>query len=107
MPLPTGPRAPDPQSLAESCAAALWAEDFAKQGFGMEREAVGPGTAAPSNIIFLSPARLGDRLLATAEERHLAVRSGLYDIRVANRRSEVITALRRHSRAIGSVFFGA
>ena len=40
MPPPT-----DPQALAEACAAAMWAEDTASQGLGMQLEAVGPGTA--------------------------------------------------------------
>jgi acyl-CoA thioesterase len=61
--------------------------------------------AAGGTINFLRPARLGDRLTATAEERHLAGRSGLYDIRVTNQAGEVIAELRGQSRAIGDVFF--
>ena len=138
----------DPQQLAEACAAAMWAEDTASQGLGMELQAVGPGTArmampvrtsmvnghgmchggfiftladsafafacnsrnakcvaAGGSINFLRPARLGDRLTATAEERHLAGRSGLYDIRVTNQHGEVIAELRGQSRAIGEMFF--
>ena len=138
----------DPQQLAEACAAAMWAEDTASQGLGMELQAVGPGTArmampvrdsmvnghgmchggfiftladsafafacnsrnaksvaAGGSINFLRPARLGDTLTATAEERHLAGRSGLYDIRVTNQHGEVIAELRGQSRAIGEVFF--
>ncbi len=143
MPPPT-----DPQALAKACAAAMWAEDTASQGLGMELQAVGPGTArmamtvradmvnghamchggfiftladsafafacnsrnakcvaAGGNINFLRPARLGDRLLATAEERHLAGRSGLYDIRVTDQTGQVIAELRGQSRAIGETFF--
>ena len=138
----------DPQALAEACAAAMWAEDTASQGLGMELQAVGPGTArmamtvregmvnghgmchggfiftladsafafacnsrnakcvaAGGTINFLRPARLGETLTATAEERHLAGRSGIYDIRVANQSGEVIAELRGQSRAIGEVFF--
>ena len=51
------------------------------------------------------PARLGDRLVATAEERHLAGRSGLYDIRVTDQTGQVIAELRGQSRAIGELFF--
>ncbi len=61
--------------------------------------------AAGGTINFLRPARLGDTLTATAEERHLAGRSGLYDIRVTNQTGEVIAELRGQSRAIGEVFF--
>ncbi len=60
---------------------------------------------AACNISFLRPARLGDRLTATAEERHLAGRSGLYDVRVTNQQGEVIAELRGQSRAIGEMFF--
>ncbi len=138
----------DPQALADACAAAMWAEDTASQGLGMELLAVGPGTArmamtvradmvnghamchggfiftladsafafacnsrnakcvaAGGNINFLRPARLGDRLVATAEERHLAGRSGLYDIRVTDQTGQVIAELRGQSRAIGELFF--
>jgi acyl-CoA thioesterase len=142
------PAPADPQALAEACAAAMWADDTASQGLGMELEAVGPGTArmamtvrdgmvnghgmchggfiftladsafafacnsrnakclaAQGSISFLRPARLGDRLVATAEERHLAGRSGIYDIRVTDQSGQVIAEFRGHSRAIGEVFF--
>jgi len=45
MPPRATPQAPDPQKLAEACAAAMWAQDTASQGLGMVLEAVGPGTA--------------------------------------------------------------
>jgi acyl-CoA thioesterase len=61
--------------------------------------------AAGGSIAFLRPARLHDRLTATAEERHLAGRSGLYDVRVTNQENEVIAELRGQSRAIGETFF--
>jgi acyl-CoA thioesterase len=35
----------DPQALAESCAAAMWARDKASANLGMAIERVGPGTA--------------------------------------------------------------
>ena len=68
MPPTTTPQAPDPLKLAEACAAAIWAQDTASQGLGMVREAVGPGTA---------------------EERHLAGRSGLYDVRVTDQAGQI------------------
>ena len=36
---------PDPQALAEACAAAMWARDRASAGLGMAIEAVAPGEA--------------------------------------------------------------
>jgi acyl-CoA thioesterase len=38
--------------------------------------------AASAQIVFVSPAREGDRLTATALERHRAGRSGIYDVTV-------------------------
>ena len=61
--------------------------------------------AAQCQISFLRPARLGERLVASAEERHLAGRSGIYDVRVTDAAGEVVAELRGHSRAIGGVFF--
>jgi acyl-CoA thioesterase len=35
----------DPRAVAQACAAAMWAEDSASRGLGMELLEVGPGTA--------------------------------------------------------------
>ena len=35
----------DPHAVAQACAAAMWAEDSASRGLGMELLEVGPGTA--------------------------------------------------------------
>jgi acyl-CoA thioesterase len=61
--------------------------------------------AAQGQVSFLRPARLGERLVAVAEERHLAGRSGIYDVRVTGADGAVIAELRGHSRAIGERFF--
>ena len=61
--------------------------------------------AAGATIAFLRPARLGDHLTATAEERHLAGRSGLYDVRVTDQNGETIAEFRGNSRAVGAKFF--
>jgi acyl-CoA thioesterase len=61
--------------------------------------------AAQGQVSFLRPARLGERLVAIAEERHLAGRSGIYDVRVTGADGAVIAELRGHSRAIGERFF--
>jgi acyl-CoA thioesterase len=56
--------------------------------------------AAGFEIDFLEPARSGDLLVATADERVLRGRSGIYDVtvRVGDR---VIAEFRGRSRAIG------
>jgi acyl-CoA thioesterase len=56
--------------------------------------------AAGFDVTFLEPAREGDELLATAEERALRGRSGLYDVSV-RRGDTVIAEFRGRSRAIG------
>ena len=56
--------------------------------------------AAGFDVAFLEPARAGDVLVATGEERTLRGRSGIYDVTV--RRGDVVVAeLRGRSRAIG------
>ena len=53
------------------------------------------------SISFLRPAALGERLIATAAERHRAGRSGLYDVRVTAG-EEVVAEFRGHSRTTGA-----
>jgi len=53
--------------------------------------------ASHCSISFLRPARLGERLVATAEERHRAGRSGVYDVRVSVG-AEVVAEFRGQSR---------
>ncbi|AXS40345.1 hydroxyphenylacetyl-CoA thioesterase PaaI [Breoghania sp. L-A4] len=57
--------------------------------------------AQQCTVSFLHPARLGDKLIATATERWRSGRSGLYDISVATAQGTMIAELRGHSRAIG------
>jgi acyl-CoA thioesterase len=55
--------------------------------------------AAGFDVAFLEPAHDGDLLVATAEERVLRGRSGIYDVTV--RRDETVVAeLRGRSRAL-------
>jgi acyl-CoA thioesterase len=56
-------------------------------------------------ITFLRPARLGDRLLATAAERSRSGRSGIYDITVSDGDGTAIAEFRGHSRSLGKRFF--
>jgi acyl-CoA thioesterase len=59
--------------------------------------------AAQSNISFVQPARLGDRLLARAREISRTGRSGIYDVSVTVD-DAAIAELRGHSRTIGGVW---
>lgn len=133
----------DPAALARACADAMWAEDKASQGLGMEIVEVGPGhavlamtvtdtmvnghgichggfvftladsafafacnshnqntVASHCAVSFLRPARLGDRLTATAHERWREGRSGITDVTVVNQQGETIAEFRGNSRTI-------
>ena len=138
-----------PDDLARACAEAMWKEDDASQGLGMQILEVKAGeaqlamtvqpqmvnghgiahggfiflladsafafacnsrnertVAAQCDIAFIRPARLGDRLVATAREISKTGRSGIYDVRVAVN-DTVIAELRGHSRAIGGAWVAA
>ena len=56
--------------------------------------------AQMASITFLSPAFVGDRLLAQAREIARKGRGGLYDIRVTNQNGEIIAEFRGHSRTV-------
>ena len=61
----------------------------------------GPVTvAAGADVTFVAPAREGDVLVATAQERTRFGRSGLYDVTVA-RGDDVIAEFRGRSRTTG------
>jgi acyl-CoA thioesterase len=51
-------------------------------------------------VTFLAPARLGERLVATAAERFREGRSGIYDITVEDATGRRIAEFRGHSRTI-------
>ena len=59
--------------------------------------------AAHCNISFIRPGKLGDRLVATAQEISKSGRSGIYDIRVTAG-DVVVAEMRGHSRTIGGVW---
>jgi len=62
----------------------------------------GPVTvAAGADITFVAPAREGDLLTATAEERTSYGKSGIYDVTV-RRGEDVIAEFRGRSRTIGT-----
>jgi acyl-CoA thioesterase len=58
-----------------------------------------PVVAAGADVAFLAPAHEGDELVATAVERVLAGRSGLYDVTV-HRGEDVVLEFRGRSRAV-------
>jgi acyl-CoA thioesterase len=61
----------------------------------------GPVTvAAGADISFLRPVREGDVLVATATERVVAGRSGIYDVTVS-RGEEIVAEFRGRSRTVG------
>ena len=55
--------------------------------------------AASASIEFVRPARLGDKLLATAAEVHRGGRTGNYDITVTNQDDDVVAIFRGRSHA--------
>jgi acyl-CoA thioesterase len=57
--------------------------------------------AAGFDVTFLESGRLGDELVATAEERALRGRSGLYDVAVRRADGTVVAELRGRSRSTG------
>ncbi len=63
---------------------------------GPQRVAV----AQRCSIDFLRPARLADALTATAEERAVTGRSGVYDVVVEDQNNELVALFRGNSRQI-------
>ena len=57
--------------------------------------------ASAANVEFLLPARLGDELTATAEERSRSKRTGIYDVTVHNSQGECVALFRGRSHEIG------
>lgn len=56
--------------------------------------------AQSCEIVFPAPAREGDVLTATAEERYMKGRTGVYDITVTNQDGEVVALFRGLSRMV-------
>jgi acyl-CoA thioesterase len=57
--------------------------------------------ASAANVEFLLPARLGDELTATAEERSRSKRTGVYDVVVCNKQGESVALFRGRSHELG------
>lgn len=63
-------------------------------------------TVAQHNVIsYTAPAKIGERLTATATEVSLNGRSGIYDVKVTNPNGQVVAELRGFSRAINGQHF--
>ena len=63
-------------------------------------------TVAHHNIIsYITPAYLGDKLVAKATELALNGRNGIYDVKVTNQNNKVIAEFRGFSRAIKGQHF--
>ncbi|MCR9070410.1 MAG: hydroxyphenylacetyl-CoA thioesterase PaaI [Alphaproteobacteria bacterium] len=59
-------------------------------------------------ITFIQAASVGDRLTATALERSLAGRSGIYDVTVTDQTGRTVAEFRGHSRTVaGAILPGA
>src|SRR5690349_6338452 len=59
-----------------------------------------PAVAQHAAITFLRPAQVGERLVAHAEERAQAGRSGIYDVRVATADGVPVAEYRGHTRTV-------
>jgi acyl-CoA thioesterase len=63
-------------------------------------------TVAQHNVIsYTAPAKIGERLTATAREVSLAGRSGIYDVTVTNPDGQIVAEFRGFSRAIKGQHF--
>jgi acyl-CoA thioesterase len=79
---------------------------LADSTFAFACNAYGDRAVAHHNeITFVRPGRLGETLIATAEERVRARRSGIYDVRVTGADGGVVAEMRGHSRLAGGRFF--
>jgi acyl-CoA thioesterase len=75
---------------------------LADTAFACACNSYGPVTvAAGADITFVAPAKEGDVLLATAQERISYGRSGVYDVTVVRANGDVIAEFRGRSRSIG------
>lgn len=74
---------------------------LADTAFACACNSEGPITvAAGAEITFVAPARQGDLLHASAEERTRFGRNGIYDITVRDAQGRVIAEFRGHSRRV-------
>jgi acyl-CoA thioesterase len=71
---------------------------LADTAFAFACNTYGQATVArAADIAFLAPVRAGDRIVATATERHRAGRNGIYDVTVRRESGAVVAEFRGHS----------
>lgn len=58
--------------------------------------------AAAADVVFVTPARVGDELVAEGVERVRFGRSGVYDVTVCRVDGAVVAEFRGHSRSLGT-----
>lgn len=76
---------------------------LADTAFAFACNSHGPETvAAGCDIVFVSPARLGDELVAEASERTRFGRNGVYDVTVRRADGSVVAEFRGQSRTTGT-----
>jgi acyl-CoA thioesterase len=74
---------------------------LADSAFALACNSHGTATVAGGfDVTFLEPARYGEVLVATADERSLRGRSGIYDVTVAREDGTVVAEFRGRSRAL-------
>ncbi len=79
---------------------------LADSAFAFACNSHGDRAVAQHNAIsFVRPGRLGETLTATAEERVVTGRSGIYDVRVTGEDGTIVAEMRGHSRLSGGRFF--
>ena len=61
--------------------------------------------AQHNSITYVAPGKVGDTLVATAQEVSLSGRSGIYDVRVTDQTGKTIAEFRGGSRAISGTIF--
>lgn len=79
---------------------------LADSAFAFACNSYNQNTVAQHNTItYVSPAKLGDTLIATAKEISKSGRSGIYDVNVSNNHGEIIAEFRGCSRTIAGKHF--
>ena len=61
--------------------------------------------AAGASIEFLRPAKLGDRIIAVATERHRGGRTGIYDVVLSNQEGDEVAIFRGRSHSTRDTLF--
>ena len=80
---------------------------LADTAFAFACNSYGEATVAQAaQIAFLAPVQADDVLVATAQERTRAGRSGVYDVTVRRSTGEVVAEFRGHSRGLGRPLVG-